>query len=164
MRFLHILPSLILLPFNDSLVLKGRSPSLAQRQGEQRVGRCPHFSALPWGRGWSWWEGLPAGGRSFLLVGGASCRGAKAVVVPLLSCPTLCDPRKCSMPRFSVPHHFPEFAPGHCISDAIPPSCLLLLPSPPPALNLSQHQGLFPQVSSLHKVSRVLEFLHQSLQ
>ena len=158
MRFLHILPSLILLSFNDSLVLKGRSASLAQRHGEQRGGLCPHFSAPPLGRGWSWWEELPAGGRSFLQ-GHESCCGSVAQ-----SGSTLRDPRKCSMPGFSVPHRFPEFAPGHCVSDAIPPSCPLLLPSPPPALNLSQHQGLFPRVSSLHKVSRVLEFLHQSLQ
>ena len=31
------------------------------------------------------WGGAGRGGRSFLLVGGASCRGMKAVVVPLLS-------------------------------------------------------------------------------
>ena len=44
---------------------------------------------------------------------------------------------------------------------------LLFLPSPsPPALNLSQHQGLFQWVSSLHQVAKVLEFQlhHQSFQ
>ena len=37
-------------------------------------------------------------------------------------------------------------------------------PTPPPALNLSQHKGLFKWVSSLHKVAKVLEFQlqHQS--
>ena len=42
-------------------------------------------------------------------------------------------------------------------SDAIQPSHPLLFPSPP-AFNLSQHQGLFQWVSSLHQVAKVLEF------
>ena len=41
--------------------------------------------------------------------------------------------------------------------DAIQPSHPLLSPSPP-AFNLSQHQGLFKWVSSLHQVAKVLEF------
>ena len=41
-------------------------------------------------------------------------------------------------------------------SDVIQPSHPLLLPSPP-ALNLSQNQGLFQRVSSLHQVTKVLE-------
>ena len=51
----------------------------------------------------------------------------------------------------------------HCISDAIQPSHPLLSPSPP-ALNLSQHQGLFQWVSSLHHVAKILELWHQSFQ
>ena len=45
------------------------------------------------------------------------------------------------------------------------PSHPLLSPSPP-ALNLSQHQGLFQWVNSLHEVAKVLEFQlqHQSFQ
>ena len=45
------------------------------------------------------------------------------------------------------------------------PSHPLLSPSPP-ALNFSQHQGLFKWVSSLHQVAKVLEFQlqHQSFQ
>ena len=39
---------------------------------------------------------------------------------------------------------------------AIQSSHPLLFPSPP-ALNLSQHQGLFQRVSSLHQVAKVLE-------
>ena len=41
-----------------------------------------------------------------------------------------------------------------------------LLSSSPPALNLSQHQGLFQWVSSLHQVAKVLELQlhHQSFQ
>ena len=40
---------------------------------------------------------------------------------------------------------------------AIQPSHPLLLPSPP-AFNLSEHQGLFQWVSSLHQVTKVLDF------
>ena len=53
----------------------------------------------------------------------------------------------------------------HCVDDAIQPSHPLLSPSPP-ALNLSQHQGLFKWVRSWDQVAKVLEFQlqHQSLQ
>ena len=50
----------------------------------------------------------------------------------------------CSMPGFPVHHQFPELTQTHVhwVSDAIPPPHLQLSPSPP-ALSLSQHQGLF---------------------
>ena len=53
----------------------------------------------------------------------------------------------------------------HWVSDAIQPSHSLSSPSSS-ALNLSQHQGLFQWVSSLHEVAKVLEFelQHQSSQ
>ena len=53
----------------------------------------------------------------------------------------------------------------HWVGDAIQPSHLQSSPSPP-ALNLSQHQGLFKWVSSSHHVAKILEFqlLHQSFQ
>ena len=53
----------------------------------------------------------------------------------------------------------------HCAGDAIQLSHPLSSPSPP-ALNLSQHQGLFKWVSSPHQVAKVLEFQlqHQSFQ
>ena len=53
----------------------------------------------------------------------------------------------------------------HRVGDAIQPSHPLSAPSPP-ALNLSQHQGLFQRVSSLHQVANVSEFQlqHQSFQ
>ena len=53
----------------------------------------------------------------------------------------------------------------HWVSDTIQPSHPLSSPSPP-ALNLSQHQGLFQWVSSLQHVAKVLEFQlqHQSFQ
>ena len=60
------------------------------------------------------------------------------------SCPTLCDPMNRSTPGLPVHHHLPEFTQTHVhrVSDAIQPSHRLSSPSPP-ALNLSQHQGLF---------------------
>ena len=81
------------------------------------------------------------------------------------SCPTLCHPMDCSMPGFPVHHQLPEFIQTHVhrVSDAIQASHPLLSPSPP-AFNLSQHQGLFQWVSSLHRAAKVLEFQHQSFQ
>ena len=60
------------------------------------------------------------------------------------SCPTLCDPMNCSTLFSLIFHYLPELAQTHVhwVGDAIPPSHPLLPPSPP-ALNLSQHQGLF---------------------
>ena len=57
--------------------------------------------------------------------------------------PTLCDPMDCSTPGFTVHHQLPEFTQPHVhwVGDAIQPSHPLLPPSPP-ALNLSQIQGL----------------------
>ena len=83
------------------------------------------------------------------------------------SCPTLCDPIDCSMPGLPVHHQLLEFTQTHvhCVGDGIQPSHALSSPSPP-ALNLSQHQGLFKWVSSSHQVAKVLEFQlqHQSFQ
>ena len=83
------------------------------------------------------------------------------------SCLTLCDPIGCNMPIFPIHHQLPEPTQGHVhwVGDAIQPSYPMLSP-PPPALNLSQHQGLFQWVSSLHQVAKVLEFQlqHQSFQ
>ena len=80
-------------------------------------------------------------------------------------CPTLCNPTDCNTPGFLVLHHLPELVQSHVhwVSDAIQ-SSLPLLPPSPPALNLSQHQGLFQWVGSSHQVGKVLELqlLHQS--
>ena len=75
------------------------------------------------------------------------------------SCPTLCDPVNCSTLGLPVHHQLLEFTQTHVrrVSDAIQPSHPLLSTSPP-ALNLSEHQGLFQWVSSLHQVAKVLEF------
>ena len=82
-------------------------------------------------------------------------------------CPTLCDPMNHSMPGFPVHHQLPEFTQTHVhwVGDAIQPSHPLLSPSTP-ALNLSQHQGLFKGISSSHQMAKVLEFhlQYQSLQ
>ena len=82
------------------------------------------------------------------------------------SCLTLLDPMDLSTPGIPVHHQLPEFAQTHAhwVGDATQPSHPLY-PSPP-AFNLSQHQGLFQWVSSLHQVAKVLEFLlqHQSFQ
>ena len=60
------------------------------------------------------------------------------------SCPTLCYPMNRSTPGLPVHHQLPESTQTHVhrVSDAIQLSHPLLSPSPP-ALNLSQHQGLF---------------------
>ena len=60
------------------------------------------------------------------------------------SCPTLCNPRNCSMPGFPVYHQPLELIQihAHWVGDAIQPSPTLLSPSPP-AFNLSQYMGLF---------------------
>ena len=67
--------------------------------------------------------------------------------------------------RLPCLHYLPEFAfeqtHVHWVNDAIQPSHPLSPPSPP-ALNLSQHQGLFQWVISSHRVAKVLEIQHQS--
>ena len=66
------------------------------------------------------------------------------------SCPTLCDPMHCSMPVFPVHHQLLEPTQTHFCQngDAIQPSHSLSPPSPP-ALNLSQCQGLLSNESVL---------------
>ena len=68
---------------------------------------------------------------------------------------------------FLVLHYLAEFAQTHVhwLSDAIQSSRPLLPPSPP-VLNLSQHQGLFQWVGSLHQMDKILELQlqHQSFQ
>ena len=71
------------------------------------------------------------------------------------------------MPGLPVYHRLPDFNQTHVhwVGDAIQPSHPLL-PHSPPALNLSQNQGLFQWVSCSHLVAKVLElqFQHQSFQ
>ena len=65
--------------------------------------------------------------------------------------------------RLPVHHQLLEFTQTHIhwVGDAIQPSHPLSTPSTP-AFNLTQHQGLFQWVSSLHQVAKVLELQHQS--
>ena len=82
-------------------------------------------------------------------------------------CPILCDAMNYSMPGLPVHHQLLEFTQTHVhwVGDTIQPSHPLSSPSPP-ALNPSQHQGLFQWVSFLHLVTKVLEFQlqHQAFQ
>ena len=67
----------------------------------------------------------------------------------------LCNPMECRIPGFSVLHYLPESTQTHVhrVGDAIQSSHPLSFPSPP-AFNLSQHQGRFQWVSSLHQVAK----------
>ena len=81
--------------------------------------------------------------------------------VQSLSCFSL-QPLDCSTPGLPVHHQLPEFTQTHVhrVSDAIQPSHPLLSPSLP-AFNLSQLQGLFQRVSSLHQAAKVLKLQRQ---
>ena len=71
------------------------------------------------------------------------------------------QPHGLQHPGFPVRHQLPEWAQTDEF-DAIQPSHPLSLPSL--AFSLSQHQGLFQCVGSLHQVAKVLELHHQSFQ
>ena len=64
----------------------------------------------------------------------------------------------CSTLSFSVHHYLPEFVQVHVhrVGDATQPSHPLLRPISP-AFSLSQHQGIFLQVSSSHQVAKVFD-------
>ena len=67
------------------------------------------------------------------------------------------------MPGFPVLHYLLEFAQTHVhrVGDAIQ-SSHPLSPTSPTSLSLSQPQGLFQSVGSLHQVAKVSELQHQS--
>ena len=79
------------------------------------------------------------------------------------SCTTLCNPMDYSTPGLPVHHQLPESTQTHVhrVGDAIQPSHPLSSLAPP-ALNLSQHHGLFKGDSSSHQVAKVLEFQLQN--
>ena len=83
------------------------------------------------------------------------------------SCPTLCNLMDCSTPGFPVHHQLLELTQTHVhrVGDATQQSHSLSSTSPP-TFNLSQHQGLFQWVSSLHQVAKVfeLQLQHQCFQ
>ena len=82
--------------------------------------------------------------------------------VQLLSHVRLFGPRESHTPGLPVHHQLLESTQTHVhwVSDAVQPSHPLSSPSP--ALNLSQHQGLFKWVSSSHQVAKVLELQLQN--
>ena len=84
-----------------------------------------------------------------------------------LPCLTLCDPTNHSTPGLPVHQQLLGSTQIHVhwVGDAIQPSHPLLSLSPP-ALSLSQHEGLFTWVKSSHQVAKVLKFQlqHQSFQ
>ena len=105
-----------------------------------------------------------------------SCSVAKSYLI-------LCDPHGLQHARLPCPSLSPGVCSNSCplsqwchptISSSVVPFSSRLpsfpshpLSSPsPPAFNLSQHQGLFQWVGSLHEVAKVLEFQlqHQSFQ
>ena len=77
------------------------------------------------------------------------------------SCLTLCNSMNCSMPGLPVHPQLLEFTQTHVhwVGDTTQPSHPLSSPSPP-ALKLSQHQGLFKWVSSSYQVAKVLRCLY----
>ena len=125
----------------------GQSKSGAICQPKKKVQEKPHLPTP-----WSWTSSLQNWEKRNL-----HCLTTHSWITQ--SCPTLCDPMNHSTPGLPVHHRLPEFTQAHVhwVSDAIQPSPPLSSPSPP-ALNLSQHQGLFQWVSSLHQVAKVLEF------
>ena len=74
---------------------------------------------------------IPPWGSTFMTYCCCCCSVTKSI---------LCDPMDCSTPGLPVTHHLPEFGQvhAHWVGDAIKPSHPLL-PSSPPAFNLSQH-------------------------
>ena len=80
-------------------------------------------------------------------------------------CPTLYDSMNCSTPGLPVHHQLLDSTQIHVhwVGDAIQPFHPLSSPSPP-ALSLSQHQGLFQWVSSLHQLQHQFQLQHQSYQ
>ena len=97
---------------------------------------------------------------------------SKAIAFPSVqfSCSVVSDslrPHDLQHARPPCPSPTPRVHPNPChwVGDAIQPSHPLSSPFPP-ALNLSQHQGLFKWFNSSHKVAKILEFQlqHQSFQ
>ena len=69
-------------------------------------------------------------------------------------CLTLFDLMNYSTPGFLVLHYLPKFTQTHVHWTGMPSNHLSLRSSP--ALNISQHQGLFQWVSSSHQVAKGL--------
>ena len=139
------------------------------------LGSIPGLGRFPWRReGWPTTVFLPGescGQRSLTGYSPWSCKESNPTEQLTLlflssvqlssviqSCPTLCNPMDHSTPGFPVHYQHLELMKTHVhrVGDAIQPSHPLSSPSPP-TFNLSQPQGLFQWVSSLHQVAKVLE-------
>ena len=108
----------------------------------------PDFAVTAVGSGGVWWWFL---WMTMVCLGHLDC-GCHCWVTK--SWPTVWDPMDCSTPGFPVLHYLLDFAQTHVhwVDDAIQPSHPRSMPSFP-ALNLSQHQGLFQWVGSSHQVA-----------
>ena len=121
----------------------------------------PQRAGNPTGGYWATLKSVPS-------LGGHVCIQSPSVQFSSVaqSCLTLCDAMDGSTPGFPVHHQLLELAQTHIhqVSDTIQPSHPQSSPSP--AVNLSQHQGLFQWVSSLYRVAKILELQlhHQSFQ
>ena len=117
------------------------------------IGENKSLAEASWWRGWLW------GKLGLALVGGAMITSVQ--LIRLLKTPWTAA----HQPSLSITNSPSLLKLMSIESDAIQPSNPLLSPSPP-AFYLSQHQGLFHWVSSLHQVVKVLElqFQHQSFQ
>ena len=140
-----------------------RRPGVLQSMGTQRVGHLSDWTELNWIRHLRY----IFSGSQFLKYSNPNTLEVFQFSSVAQLCPTLWDPMDCSTPGLPVHHQLPEFTQTHVywVGDAIQPSHPLSSPSPP-TFNLSQHQGLFKKVSSLHQVAKVLEFQlsHHSFQ
>ena len=139
----QVMPSNYLIFCHHFLLLPSIFPSI-------RVFSSESVFRIRWTKHWSFWFIVsPSNEYSGLISFRIDWSDLLAVQsVPFSSaaqsCPTLWDPMNRSMPGLPVHHQYPELAQTHVhsINDAIQPSHPLLSPSPP-ALNLSQHKGLF---------------------
>ena len=127
----------------------------------------PSSRESPWPRDWTHVSCIASGFFTTASPGKTCPKGVKWFSSVTQSCATLCDPVDCSTPGFPVNHKLPGLTQTHVhkFCCAIQPSHPLMFPGLP-AFNLSQQQGLFKWVSSLHQVHKVLEFQlqHQSFQ
>ena len=73
----------------------------------------------------------------------ASRSNQQYVTIIVQSCLTLCNSMNCSIEGFPVLHCFPEATQLMSIELVMPSNLSSSVTPPLPALNLSQHQGLF---------------------